>query len=146
MSDSKISFMIGCGWFAAGINAFFSLWFALQQPGGQGLSYRIGAVFLLLAVGIFLRIDWCALIALVLFLGFRFFLFETVILSQQRAGNGSVILSFWISAIMFAQLYVLSLVGTLLWNARHPEVRFSMVALWRRIRGEVSPEPYRRNP
>jgi hypothetical protein len=78
-----------------------------------------------------MRIDWCAVAALLTFIALRFYLFETAIASQQRAGNGAVILSFWISAILFAQLYVLSVIGTMLWDARHPEIRYSMASLFR---------------
>lgn len=143
MSDGKISFMIGCGWVAAGIGAIAG---ALYNPGGSKLSYLIAALFLILAAGIFARIDWCAVLALVIFVALRIQFYEVAVAIQQHAGNGQVILGFWLSAIIFTQLYVLAVIGTLLWNARHPEVRYSIVALWRRMYGEVSPEPYRRNP
>jgi len=93
-----------------------------------------------------MRIDWCAAIALAIFIILRIRLYEVAVAVEQHAGNGQVILGFWISAIVFTQLYVLGLIGTLLWNARHPEVRYSIVALWRQMRGEVNPAPYRRNP
>lgn len=143
MSEGKIGFMIGCGWVAAGIGAIAG---ALYNPGGGTLSYLIAAVFFILAAGIFMRIDWSAAIALVIFITLRIRLFEVAVAVQQHAGNGQVILGFWISAIIFTQLYVLGLIGTLLWNARHPEVRYSIVALWRRMRGGVNPAPYRQNP
>jgi hypothetical protein len=142
MSDRKISFMIGCGWLAAGIGAIAG---ALVNPGGGTVSYLIAAVFFILAVGIYARIDWCALVALVVFVGLRIQFYEVAVALQQRAGNGSVILGFWLSAIIFTQLYVLAVLGTLLWNGRHPENRYSIVALWRRMRG-VNPQLYPRNP
>jgi hypothetical protein len=143
MSESKIGFMIGCGWVAAGIGVIVG---ALYNPGGGTLSYLIAAIFFVLAAGIFMRIDWCAAIALAIFIVLRIRLFEVAVAVQQHAGNGQVILGFWISAIVFTQLYVLGLIGTLLWNARHPEMRYSIVAIWRRMRGQVNPAPYRQNP
>jgi hypothetical protein len=146
MSDGKISFMIGCGWVGALINAIASAVFATKSPGDQTISYLVAAVFFVLAAGIFMRIDWCAAAALLTFIGLRFYLFETAILSQQRAGNGAVILSFWISAILFAQLYVVSVIGTMLWNGRHHEMRYSMASLLRRGESGVNPEAERRRP
>jgi hypothetical protein len=142
MSERKISFMIGCGWAAAGIGAIAG---ALVNPGGSRLSYLIAGIFFILAVGIFMRIDWCAVIALVVFIALRIQFYEVAVALQQRAGNGQVVVGFWISAIVFTQLYALGVIGTLLWNARHPEQRYSIVATWRRMRG-VSPAPYPRNP
>jgi hypothetical protein len=139
MSDSKISFMIGFGWVAALINAIASVAYAFKYSSGESTSYVVAAVFFVLAAGIFMRIDWCAAGALVTFIALRFYLFETVILSQQRAGNGPVILSFWISAILFAQLYVVSVIGTMLWNARHREMRHSLVSLFQRSNSRVNP-------
>lgn len=145
MSDGKISFMIGCGWVGALINAIASIVFAVKNPGDQTVSYLVAAVFFILAAGIFMRIDWCAAAALVTFIGLRFYLFETAILSQQRAGNGAVILSFWISAILFAQLYVVSVIGTMLWNARHGEIRYSLVSILRRNASAINPGAERRS-
>ncbi|HUN56516.1 MAG TPA: hypothetical protein VMU41_00235 [Candidatus Binataceae bacterium] len=139
MSDAKIGFMIGCGWVGALINAIASAAFAMRSPGDQTVPYIVAAVFFVLAAGIFMRIDWCAAAALLTFICLRFYLFETAILSQQRAGNGAVILSFWISAILFAQLYVVSLIGTMLWNRRHAEIRHSLVSLFRRGENGVNP-------
>jgi len=146
MSDGKISFMIMCGWVGALINAIASAVFAFNHPGGQAMSYVVAVIFFCLAAGIFMRIDWCAVAAFLTFIALRFYLFEIHIASQQQAGNGAVILSFWISAILFVQLYVLSMIGTMLWNARHPEIRYSMVALWKRVRGGINPELERRSP
>jgi hypothetical protein len=143
MSDGKISFMIGCGWFAAGIGAIAG---AVYNPGGATLSYLVAAIFFILAAGIFARIDWCAIIALVIFIALRIQFYEVAVAIQQHAGNGQVILGFWLSAIIFTQLYILGVIGTLLWNARHPEVRYSIVAVWRRMRGEVNPGLERRSP
>jgi hypothetical protein len=140
MSERKISFMIGCGWVGALINAIGSVALAIRNPGDQTVSYLVAAVFFILAAGIFMRIDWCAAAALLTFIGLRFYLFENAILSQQRAGNGAVILSFWISAILFAQLYVVSVIGTMLWNARHAEIRYSLVSLLRRNASGINPE------
>jgi hypothetical protein len=141
MSEGKISFMIGCGWVAASIGALAG---ALYNPGGQRISYLIALIFFLLAAGIFMRIDWCAVIALITFIGLRIQFYEVAVAMQQHAGNGQVIVGFWISAILFTQLYVLGVIGTLLWNARHPEVRYSLASLIWRPQGEVNPAPERR--
>ncbi|MGA2412579.1 MAG: hypothetical protein ABSG46_19620 [Candidatus Binataceae bacterium] len=132
MSDTKISFMIGCGWVAAGIGALAG---ALVNPGHEPLSYAIAAAFFVLAVGIYMRIDWCAVIALAVFIVLRIQFYEVAVAMQQRAGNGQVVLGFWISAIVFTQLYVLGVIGTLYWNAHHGTNRYSIMALIRQSRG-----------
>jgi hypothetical protein len=142
MSEGKISFMIGCGWAAAGIGALAG---ALYGHGSH-LAYTIALAFFVLAIGIFLRIDWCAVIALVVFVGLRIQFYEVAVAMQQRAGNGQVIIGFWISVILFTQLYVLGVIGTLLHNRRHPEIRYSLASLLLGPRGEISPSPERQNP
>lgn len=132
MSDTKIAFMIGCGWVAAGIGALAG---ALINPTRDPLSYAVAAAFFLLAVGIYMRIDWCAAIALVIFIVLRVHFYEIAVAMQQHAGNGQVIVGFWLSAIVFTQLYVLGVIGTLYWNAHHGTNRYSIVSLVRRARG-----------
>ncbi|HTT77259.1 MAG TPA: hypothetical protein VMF50_14930 [Candidatus Binataceae bacterium] len=143
MSDTKISFMVGCGWFAAGVGAIAG---AMINPGGNALSYFISAIFFLLAIGIFMRIDWCAVIALVIFIGLRIQFYEVAVAIQQRAGNGRVVLGFWLSAIIFTQLYVLGVIGTLLWNRRRPVIRYALASLIWRGGNAVSPEAEHQPP
>jgi hypothetical protein len=143
MSDSKISFMIGCGWTAAGIGALAG---ALFNPGGQRISYLIALAFFLLAIGIYLRIDWCAVIALITFLVLRIQFYEVAVALQQRAGNGQVIIGFWVSAIFFTQLYVLGVIGTLLWNRRRRVIRYSLASLIWRSDNTISREAERQRP
>jgi hypothetical protein len=131
MSDGKIGFMIGCGWFAAGIGAIAG---AMINPSHDPLSYAIAAAFFLLAIGIYVRIDWCAVFALVIFIALRVQFYEVAVAIQQHAGNGQVVVGFWLSAIVFTQLYVLGVIGTLYWNAHHGTYRYSIVSLVRRMR------------
>ena len=119
MSDGMVKAFIACGWVAAGIGGVVTALIVAGGPAaGQLVAYGIPAIFLALAYGIAKRSRLCAVAAMVTFVAMRLEWYRVAVLVEHQRG-GSVLTGFWITATIFTVLYVLGVIGTFAWHARH---------------------------
>jgi hypothetical protein len=121
MSDGLAKVFIACGAIAAAIGGMGTTLVVVGGPAaGQLVAYAIPVSFLALAYGIGgKRSRICAVIALVAFAWMRINFYRVAAQIQEQRGDHTMT-GFWISVSLFILLYALGVVGTFIWNARHP--------------------------
>ena len=104
--------LIACGWIAAGFGAAGGIYISFA---GSTVNYFVLAealLFLGLAYGIYRTSRICAGIALLIFLVDRIGMYRVAATFQSRS-SGNVMAGFWPSAVIFAMLYLLGVIGTI---------------------------------
>jgi hypothetical protein len=120
MSDRMIKVFIACGWVAAGIACVGNVLVATRTGGLNFPNLILTVVFFAIAYGIYRRSRAAALTMLILFAVMRVRFYGLAESLAPSHGGASFMTSFWVSTSIFMAAYLLAVIGTFAWHARHP--------------------------
>jgi hypothetical protein len=120
MSDGLIKVFIACGWVAAGIASLINLLVATRTGGLNFPNLIITLVCLGIAYGIFRRSRMAALAMFIIFAMTRVLFYRLATQLAPQHGGSAFMTSFWISTSVFMLAFLLAVIGTFAWHARHP--------------------------
>jgi hypothetical protein len=122
MSDGIVKAFIACGWIAAGIASVVNLLVATRTGGLNFPNLIITLAFFGIAYGIFKRSRIAAFAMFVIFAITRFLFYGFAKQLAPQHGGSAFMTSFWISTSIFMTAFLLGVIGTFVWHARHPAV------------------------
>jgi hypothetical protein len=120
MSDGVIKAFIVCGWVAAGIACIGNLLVATRTGGLNLPNLILTVVFFGITYGIYLRSRAAAVAMLLIFSAMRVRFYGMAASLAPTHGGTAFMTSFWISTSVFMTCFLLAVIGTFIWNARHP--------------------------
>jgi hypothetical protein len=119
MGDGMVKVFIAFGWIAAGIASVGNLLVATRTGGLNFPNLILTLVFLGIAYGIYRRSRAAAIAMLIIFATMRVRFYGLAERLAPTHGGASFMTSFWVSTSIFMSAYLLAVIGTFAWHARH---------------------------
>jgi hypothetical protein len=111
---------IACGWVAAGLSSISTLLVATRTGGLNFPNLILTLGFFGIAYAIYRRSRTAALAMLIMYAALRVRLYGLALSMAPTYGGTAFMTSFWVSTGVFMSAFLLGVIGTFAWHARHP--------------------------